>query len=182
MTALRLSWRQTPDPLALSWRGPTDDAMAAAMRTPSTPIAALIGPRGPTGPQGDVGPVGPPSGSVGAVADVDFVQGAPVAISRATGHAINADAGYKPTAFVVGLAGADTLTGFVVTAEDGSFDMADWSAVTGSAHLSPGLPYFLGVGGGLTIDPPVSPNCLTLVGVAASLTTLNVYPASPVQL
>lgn len=132
----------------------------------------LPGPRGPSGS----------SSAVDAVADVAVPAGMPLAISRANGRLIKADAASKPLAFVAGLAETATAIGFVAGAIRDSLTLADWTAITGAASLNVGQAYFLGVGGGLTTTPPASPNCITSVGIAASATTIIIEPESPVQL
>ena len=64
----------------------------------------------------------------------------------------------------------------------GPVTLADWTALTGAAALSPGLPYFLNTAGNLTSTVPSSPRCLTAVGIAVSTTTLVVNPEQPIQL
>lgn len=119
---------------------------------------------------------------VEAVTDDILAAGMPVALSRANGHFRIADAGNKPLAFVAGLASAATAAGFVADAEREALTLADWTAVTGSALLAQGQPYFLAAGGGLTTTPPSSPNCLVVVGTASSSTTMLIEPQSPIQL
>jgi hypothetical protein len=176
MTAMRLSWRQPPEPLGLAWRGPDDALMRAIARSAATTFAAVIGPQGPQGPAGSS------ITTVSAVAQVNITAGFPLTLNRANGQLKPATAGYKPDAFVVGLAAADCLAGFTAEADSGMITRPDWTAVAGTALLSPGLPYFLTVAGGLSTNPPAAPNCLTLIGVAVGYTTLHVDPGAPVQL
>lgn len=117
-----------------------------------------------------------------AVADVAAPMGLPLATSRGNGHLIRADAANKPAATVAGLANAPTSIGFAATAVRGTLTLTDWSAIAGTATLAVGQIYFLAAGGGLTTIPPASPNCLVIVGSAASPTTLLVDPQPPIQL
>lgn len=130
------------------------------------------GPRGPAGS----------ASTIDAVADVAVAAGMPLAISRATGHFVKADAASKPIAFVAGLAQASTSVGFVASSVRDSLTLADWTAITGSTALAVGQTYFLGAGGGLTTTPPGPPNCITAIGIAASATTLIIEPENPIQL
>lgn len=120
---------------------------------------------------------------IATVAGVDLVQGQPVALSRATGQLLPARADTYTLAFVMGLASADTAQGFAGQPAHGIVTLTDWTAVVGAASLSLGIPYFLGLAGGLTAAPPsVQGQCVTRVGYAASPTTLIVAPADPIQL
>lgn len=116
-----------------------------------------------------------------AVAAATMIAGMPVAIDRTTGQLITADAGYKPAAFVAGLLAADVAQGFVGSAASGRLTLADWSEIAGAAQLVPGVPYFLGLGGGLTSTAPAS-DCVVLVGRALNATTLLIDPQPPIQL
>lgn len=108
--------------------------------------------------------------------------GLAVGVNRGTGQVFVADNGFKPNAFVIGLAKAATSTGFVVDVVRGPVTFSDWTALVGAAMLTPGVPYFLGTGGQLTMTPPTSPACITFIGVALTSTTLNVLPQTPLQL
>jgi hypothetical protein len=80
-----------------------------------------------------------------------MVAGTPVAIDRTTGQLIAADAAYKPPRSSSGCCRRRRPKGFVGSAETVQrLTLADWSAITGTAQLVPGLPYFLADGGGLT--------------------------------
>lgn len=115
------------------------------------------------------------------VAGVAVTAGMAVAVSRATGKLIPADSGYKPSAFVAGLAVQAATAGLTVGVALGPVTMPDWTAVVGAASLSPGTSYFLGAGGRLTASP-TGGACSTFVGTAVSQTTLNVAPQPPIQL
>lgn len=126
-------------------------------------------------------------GADGAGADIEAVAadllpaGMPVAINRTTGKFIMADAGYKPSAFVAGLLRAESAVGFVAAASVQQLTLADWSAVTGTAQLASGQPYFLAVGGGLSTVAPAS-DCVALIGSALNPTTLLIDPQPPIEL
>lgn len=165
-----------PPPLVLRWRGPDAGTLALVTAQAPTPLVAIVGPPGPPGP------AGPPTAPLELVSDVAVAAGMPLAVSRSTGHFVKADASSKPLAFVAGLAESATSIGFVGQCERGSLTLADWTAITGSAHLSVGQSYFLGSGGGLVLSAPSPPCCVTLVGTAASTTTLLIEPQTPIQL
>lgn len=169
---LALRWRASTRPVELRWRGP--DLQPAAL-PPSTAPGALTAIVGPSGADGG-------ANQVQAVAATALVAGMPAAIDRSTGKMIAADAGWKPSAFVIGLVHFATAAGFVADALSSQLTLADWTAITGSASLLTGQAYFLAVGGGLTTVPPASPACLVLVGKAVSPTTFLIDPQPPIQL
>ncbi|WP_158810262.1 hypothetical protein [Beijerinckia sp. L45] len=113
----------------------------------------------------------------------DVVAGQPLAISRATGQLVLARADTYALAFVAGLAPADEAAGFALQPGRGTVTIADWSAITGAAQLSPGQPYFLAAAGGMT-TAALSPGalCVARVGIAASPSTLIVDPFDPILL
>lgn len=121
-------------------------------------------------------------GRFSAVAAATLPAGTPVTISRATGQVGTSVASWKPSAFVAGLLETASGTDFPVNVATALLTLADWTGITGAASLLPGVPYFLGVGGGLTATPPSSPNCLTLVGKALNATTMIIDPQAPIQL
>lgn len=171
MTALLLRWRLLPPPLVLRWRGPSGLPASLPAAT-AEPLAAIVGPPGRDGN----------ARIITAVCDDAVPKGTPLAISRANAHLVKADATSKPRAFVVGLASQDTQIGFTADAATQEMTLSDWTAVTGSTALSPGQTYFLAAGGGLALSPVSSPDCLTVVGIAASATTLLIDPQAPLQL
>jgi len=128
------------------------------------------------------GPAGLGATPTSAVCSVDLIAGQPVVIDRTTGKFDLANANWKPLTFVCGLIQSSTLTGFVANAVEGIFTMEDWTLICGSASLSKGQAYFLAVGGGLTLTPPSSPNCIVYVGKAVSTTSFLIEPALPIQL
>lgn len=161
------------------WRGPDRNVDGywlgnAVPRAPNAPVAALVCIGGGGGIS--AAPV------ITATAQADIFTGAAVALNRANGHALLGDPAYKPNAFVVGLAVAAVASGFPVQIQTGLFSLPDWTAVAGTATLTPGLPYFLGAGGTITSAPPSAPDCVTLIGLATGPTTLSINPDPPLQL
>lgn len=159
--------------------------VTVALTSPGAPPTVILG--APSAQvtihrDGVPGPPGPAGPAVEAVADVAAPAGMPLAVSRANGHLVKADAASKAFAFVAGLAFEPTVIGFVGAAARDVVMLADWTAITGSAALLPGQTYFLAVGGGMTTTPPGSPNCITVVGKAASATTMLIDPQNPIQL
>ena len=127
-------------------------------------------------------PVGETFG-IATVAGADLAQGQPVAVSRATGQLLPARADTYALSFVAGLASADTTQGYAGQPAHGIVTLTDWTAIAGVASLALGIPYFLGLAGGLTAVPPSIPGqCVTRIGYAASSTTLIVAPTDPIQL
>jgi hypothetical protein len=130
----------------------------------------------------DLSPVYTTTSQTLSVSDAVIAAGMPLAVNRTSGHMVKADASSKPISFVVGLADQAVGIGEVATAANESLTLADWTAVVGSATLSHGSVYFLAAGGGLTTTAPSSPNMITIVGEAASTTTMIVRPQPPIQL
>lgn len=120
-------------------------------------------------------------GTFSAVASVNISAGTAVAIDRTTGKLVKGDPSYKPNSFVAGLLTADVLLGFSGVVALAQLTLADWTAITGSATLLDGQPYFLAASGGLTTTPPGS-GCLVLVGTALNATTMQIEPQPPIQL
>lgn len=115
-----------------------------------------------------------------AVSALALPAGMPVAVDRTSGMFIAADAAWKPAAFAAGLLRADAETGFVAAAATQQLALPDWTAVTGTALLAPGQPYFLAVGGGLTTVPPAS-ECVAMVGKSLNATTMLINPQPPIE-
>jgi hypothetical protein len=160
-----------PEPLVVL---ATDSSLSADL--PDTPIAVDFVAVGIPGRDGES------SADIEAVSAAVLPAGLPVAIDRASGRFVAADAAWKPHAFVAGLLRDAAAEGFVAAAATAQLTLADWSAVTGSASLSPGVLYFLAVGGGLTVTAPASGACLTLVGKALNASTLVIDPLPPIEL
>jgi hypothetical protein len=170
---LSLRWRVIPPPITLRWRGPNLSPAGLPQTPQPSTVATLIGPPG-EGTATDT--------AIEAVVAQDLSAGVPVAISRANGKMILADADYKPSAFVVGILTEDTANGFVGHAAPDRVTITDWTAATGSPALLAGQSYFLKSGGGLTTSPPGAGACLVLVGIALSGTTLRIDVQPPIQL
>lgn len=134
----------------------------------------------------DAGRQGPPgsagSSTLSAVCSQAMLAGTAVFLDRATGQLSPADAGWKPSAFVVGLLAADTGLGLVGQAERAELTLPDWTATTGLPQLVAGADYFLAVGGGLSAAPPASNACTVLVGRALTASTMLVDVQPPIQL
>jgi hypothetical protein len=178
-----LRWRVLTPPLMLRWRGPNFTPAGLPQPPVQAPVATVIGPPGPQGPSGSGGSGGGAGeATITAVAASDLPAGMPVAISRANGKMIAADASYKPSAFVVGLLIAEVANGFVGEAAPDRVTLDDWTAATGAPALLQGQNYFLKSGGGLTTVPPGAGSCLVLVGIAISGTTLRIDVQPPIQL
>lgn len=122
--------------------------------------------------------------STSLVCDVAVVAGAPLAIDRATGHFVKADASIYTRAFVVGLAVSATAATFVAYASTaGTVTRADWTSVAGTATLSAGQLYFLAAGGGITLTRPTAVGkAVSLIGEATSDTTLSLRLSQPILL
>jgi hypothetical protein len=154
-----------------AWYGPAG-VVASLARGNVPAIAALLGPTGLSG--------GAPVTNV--VTGANVVAGQAIALNRATRLAILADNSYKPSSFVLGIARESVVAGFAVDVQSGFVTLSDWTAATGTASLQPGVPYFLGTAGQLTLTAPAAPSVAALVGMAVSLQTLNVVPQPPIQL
>jgi hypothetical protein len=118
--------------------------------------------------------------TINAVAAIDLIKGSPVAIDRATGKFVAANAGFKPTAFVVGLLNADVALGFVGNAVADRLKLDDWTPIAGTPTLSPGVTYFLNSAGGLSVVPDGS--CIAIVGKALDTETLLIDIENPIEL
>lgn len=97
-----------------------------------------------------------------------------------------AQADAEATALVIGLAvEAITAGGTGDYLTEGQIEQSDWTAVTGSATLSPGATYYLStsVAGGLTTTPPTADGDIVVrVGTALSTTEMDIEIAQPVLL
>lgn len=143
--------------------------MAITAALTHTPIVASVASIGIAGPPGAMA-------SPEAVAGVSMVAGTPVYISRANGQLYPADNAASVTSFVVGLLTADVVSGFVGSFNRLTLTLSDWTAITGTALLLPGQPYFLSAGGTLSTSVPSAPGTNTRVGEALNSTTLGIFP------
>lgn len=102
--------------------------------------------------------------------------GQPVYISAA--DTVNlADADTLSTSHVLGLAVTDATANQTVTVlSDGSVERSDWTAVIGTANLTPGVVYYLSTtAGGLTSTPPTGDgDTIVRCGVAVSTTKFDI--------
>lgn len=115
-------------------------------------------------------------------ASANIAAGMPVAIDRATGRLVAADAAVKNLSFVAGVLAVDVAAGFAGSVAPARLTLANWTAATGSAVLLPGQVYFLGSGGGLTTLAPAAAASVVIVGKALDPTTLEINPSPPIQL
>lgn len=159
-------------------------ATTETMRRPGrSPDWQLLAARGDTGGSGTIRVESQTVGGSdftpeAAIFDSDSLAGFAVYVPT-DGHVDNARANNYDTSGVVGLCLADvgaSAAGQYVT--EGTFSLEDWSAVTGSANLSPGAVYYLStdVAGRLTITPPESPstNVVAVIGRALNYRTLDI--------
>lgn len=115
------------------------------------------------------------------VASVSMPAGTPVAINPATGKLAKGDSTYKPYAFIEGLLAQDVLANFVGSVASFRCTLSDWTTITGAQLLLVGQNYFLSGAGGLSTVVPGS-GCVTLVGSALDVNTLQINPQPPIQL
>lgn len=85
---------------------------------------------------------------------------------------------------VIGVAWVAAESGYAVTFGDsGKLELLDWTAIAGSAGLTPNAIYYLGNSGGITtIAPTASGLFLVEIGQAVSATVLNVGVKRPILL
>ncbi|MFZ5832701.1 MAG: hypothetical protein ACOY3P_21650 [Planctomycetota bacterium] len=95
-----------------------------------------------------------------------------------------AQAGTAGRVRVVGLAITSVEAGVAVTfIAKGRLELADWTAVAGTATLTPGAVYYLGGSGGLTLTAPVIGGFfVTEIGQAVNGTTLDLNIKRPLRL
>lgn len=120
-----------------------------------------------------------------AVAPAGAVADQPMTVSRLNGQLVPARADTYPLALVAGLALNDTDAGFVATLTREALTLADWTTVAGTPTLSPGLPYFLGPEGGLTLIPEMRSGAdfsNVRLGMATSPQTFAPTISDPIRL
>ncbi len=84
---------------------------------------------------------------------------------------------------VMGLAKTDAaLDAYVKVQGEGFFELADWTAATGSAALAPGQEYFLDATAGLLTSTPPAAGYSVLVGRAVKPTVLQLKIGTPIAL
>ena len=111
-----------------------------------------------------------------AETDDDVVAGQPVYVKADThvGLAVN---GGAATHQVAGLAVEAALaTAAVEYRPDGKLQIADWTAITGAANLTPGAYYFLGAVAGTmtTVAPTVAGAYMVRIGRAITTKVLDI--------
>lgn len=160
------------DLIATGASGPTGTTEVSGSR-------GLTGATGPTGPTGATGPA-----DISNVTAVNVSAGQPVYADQITGQYKLADASVPSRASVVGLITTTTLATFVVTAEQLQITLANWTAVVGSASLTVGQIYYLGLTAGtLTTTAPSTPGqALTRVGVALTSQKMDIAIQAPIFL
>ena len=134
-----------------------------------------------------------PDGDVllGTVSEVDVTEmQAKEAVSA--GMAVYCSAGFQvlkavndtaAKAEVMGLAKADAaLDAYTKVQAEGFFELADWTAVIGSATLTPGTEYFLDATAGLLTSTPPATGYSVLVGRAVKPTMLQLKIGTPIAL
>lgn len=120
-----------------------------------------------------------------SVADSNVVIGQPLYV-KSNGHVDLARGNASPTTGVVGLATQAALSTHVVTYDaEGKLQLADWTAITGTATLTPGAYYYLSdaTAGALTaVAPTTSGSYVVCVGKAISTVILDIEISQPILL
>ena len=108
--------------------------------------------------------------------------GWPIAVDRISGQARLAMAYTYTLSFAIGLSKGAASAGYTVEVVVGAATLLDWTAIAGTSSLAQGMPYFLGLGGGLSMTPPpdVAGYCVMAMGIAADAQTLDIRPGLPV--
>lgn len=162
-----------------------DTSTINASATPDATINVAIGAPGPPGPSGSGGGGG---GSSTFAAEntgaVNFAIGMPVAVKLSPAGVERASAanGSKPC---VGLASLGSIVG---VSEDvqfaGTITKANWTAITGSASLSPNSDYYLSATPGMLTNSPPSTTgqVVQQVGRAITANTLLIEIDVPILL
>jgi len=111
-------------------------------------------------------------------------SGAPIYVHRISGKLGLASALAIDKATVVGLASVAIASGSVGDVDTEQHEESDWTAITGTAALLVGLPYYVGdTPGTLTaVAPTVPGKFCAAVGVAASATVLELNLQPPIAL
>lgn len=166
---LVLRWR-VPDPaIRTRWRGP-EGMLEALRRDPDMPLAAIIGP-----PGADAG--------VTELEVAEAVAPGQAVRPNGVGSLVLALADSLNHARQVALAETAAAPSFAARIRRDFLTLADWSAATGTAELSPGAEYFLSATtpGGLTVLPPATGVVLP-VGIALNASTLAINIGHPILL
>lgn len=197
---LRGKWRRTTYEVmdVVTHEGSSYVATAPTKSEPPGKAWQLLAARGTDGEDGHdgVGQRGRPGrdgvttivgggGGTPFIAEGNILKGHALIVSSA-GHCSPGLADVMATAAVVGLATSDVADGMAgLMLGGGSLELEDWSPVTGSASLSPGVAYYLSttIPGGLTITPPDDDDLVVVfIGRALSTTVLSIEIANPIQL
>ena len=124
--------------------------------------------------------------SLDAVTDADVVIGNAVRIQQSNAQLELAQADDLATSLVIGLATADALATETATyTSDGQVTRSDWTAIAGTASLTPGVIYFLDptTAGKITATAPTTiGDFVVRLGRALTTTTLDVEIGWPIGL
>lgn len=155
----------------------SSDAVTIEVGSPlDEPVLIEVGVPGPAGPSGA-------DADYDIETDDDVVIGQPMYLTSPAGHLALAQADGIPQARVFGLATEDqsaTVSCKVKTI--GKVTRSDWTPVTGAVSLVPGDVYYLDAStpGRLTTTAPQTPGeYVTRVGIAATLTTMDIHIMRP---
>lgn len=165
----------------------TTDESTLSITVDNTDVLELVteGPRGLKGDKGDKGDQGIAANLLLLTLEMEETipaAGMPISINRATGKGIIANAETYVQSFIVGLAKAPCVSGFVVELEAYALTLPDWTPITGTTHLKPGQIYFLGRYGGLSETADLSAKCVSVVGEAVNASTLHFIHENPILL
>jgi hypothetical protein len=123
--------------------------------------------------------------SYSSVVDSNAVIGNPLYV-KANGHVDLARGNASPTTRVVGLTTKAALSTHVVTYDtEGKLQLTDWTAITGTATLTPGAFYYLSdatAGMLTTVAPTSGGSYVVCVGKAISTLILDIEISQPILL
>lgn len=121
------------------------------------------------GPQGAKGDKGDSQAIVTVVAGEPILVGQPIYVSPADNLAYRARADVYVKTQVIGLAHAAAATGFAFNVDISSSQSPDWTLISGTAALTPGSLYFLGLSPGTitTIAPTSQTQTIVRIGTAS---------------
>lgn len=116
--------------------------------------------------------------------DVTVAAGESVYV-KSNAHVALSKADANATKRCRGLAVAGVSPSFAATVRThGTLELADWTASTGGATLTPNLPYYVSTAtaGAITSTAPTSSGYVTRIGTALSTTKMDVNPEPPIKL
>jgi hypothetical protein len=118
------------------------------------------------------------------VAAVNLSAGQPVYVDPISGQLKLASATVLASSMVAGLIQSVTLATFAASIATTTLTLPDWTAAIGTALLTKGARYFLGVTAGtLSLSAPATPGqSVVSVGIALSTTQLEITPTPPILL